>query len=168
MQIDQNKVVSLTYKLSNHQTGEKIEETSTENPLLFLYGVGQMIPDFEANLAGKKIGDTFSFSIAAALAYGERDEQQIATIPISVFHDEAGKFDAAYFKVGAMIPMSDNEGNQLRGTIIEVNSSDVKMDFNHPLAGTDLFFEGEILEVREATADELAHGHAHGPGGHHH
>ena len=64
--------------------------------------------------------------------------------------------------------MSDNDGNQLRGKIVEVDEENVKMDFNHPLAGTDLHFSGEVLEVREATEDEIAHGHAHGPHGHHH
>lgn len=168
MHIEQNKVVSLTYKLSNHTTREKIEETTKDNALLFLFGAGQMIPDFEKNLEGKKAGESFSFAIEAALAYGVKSDDQIAAIPATVFHDETGKFDAEYFKVGAVIPMSDNEGNRLRGTILEVSEEIVKMDFNHPLAGTDLHFEGEILEVREATADEIAHGHAHGPGGHHH
>ena len=72
------------------------------------------------------------------------------------------------FQVGAVVPMSDNEGNHLRGNIIEVTPEYVKMDFNHPLAGTDLHFSGEILSVRDATQDEIAHGHAHGPGGHQH
>ena len=64
--------------------------------------------------------------------------------------------------------MSDSEGHQLRGTIMEVSDDVVKMDFNHPLAGTDLHFEGQILEVREASEDEIAHGHVHGPDGHNH
>jgi len=64
--------------------------------------------------------------------------------------------------------MSDNEGNHMRGQVKEITTEIVKMDFNHPLAGTDLHFKGEILDLREATADELAHGHVHGPGGHHH
>lgn len=168
MQIENNRVVSLTYKLTDHKTGEKIEETSPENPMLFLVGAGQLIPDFEMNLQGKKAGDSFSFSITSELAYGTRSEEQVVDIPVTVFHDETGKFDAEYFRVGALIPMSDNQGNNLRGRILAVNPDMIKMDFNHPLAGIDLQFEGEILEVREASADELAHGHAHGPGGHHH
>jgi FKBP-type peptidyl-prolyl cis-trans isomerase SlyD len=64
--------------------------------------------------------------------------------------------------------MSDNDGNQLRGKIVEVDAENVKMDFNHPLAGTDLHFVGEVLEVREASEEEIAHGHAHGPNGHEH
>jgi FKBP-type peptidyl-prolyl cis-trans isomerase SlyD len=72
------------------------------------------------------------------------------------------------FQVGAMIPMSDSEGNHMQGKIVEVDEENVKMDFNHPLAGTDLHFQGEILDIREATEDELAHGHVHGEHGHQH
>jgi FKBP-type peptidyl-prolyl cis-trans isomerase SlyD len=92
----------------------------------------------------------------------------MAMIPTNIFHDEEGKFDDQMFHVGALVPMSDNDGNQLRGKIVEVDEENVKMDFNHPLAGTDLHFSGEVLEVRDATADEIAHGHAHGPNGHQH
>ena len=89
-------------------------------------------------------------------------------IPLHVFNDEQGKFDHEYFTVNAIIPMSDGDGNQLRGIIREINEEELKMDFNHPLADTDLHFAGNIAEIRTATADELAHGHVHGPGGHHH
>ncbi len=168
MQITSNKVVSLKYKLSNHQSGEKIEETNEQNPLVFLYGVGGLIPELEDNLAGKKVGDSFDFHIKASNAYGNHDPEHIAMIPSNVFHDDNGNFDNDMFKVGAMIPMSDSEGNHMHGKIIEVDSENVKMDFNHPLAGTDLHFQGEILEIREATEDELAHGHVHGEHGHQH
>lgn len=168
MQITPNKVVSLKYKLSNHQTGEKIEETNEQNPLVFLYGVGGLIPEFEENLAGKQVGDSFDFHITASNAYGDHDPEHIAMIPSNVFHDDNGNFDNEMFKVGAMIPMSDSEGNHMQGKIVEVDTENVKMDFNHPLAGTDLHFEGQILEIREATEDELAHGHVHGEHGHQH
>lgn len=168
MTIDVNMVVSLNYKLTNHKTGEKIEETTAENPMLFLYGVGSIIPEFEQNIQGKKVGDSFSFSIDSANAYGERNDDQIAAIPVNVFHNENGEINTSEIFVGALVPMSDNEGNHLRGLILEINSEIVKMDFNHPLAGTDLHFEGEILEVRPATQEELDHGHAHGVHGHQH
>lgn len=161
-------VVTLQYTLSNNNTGDLIEATNTENPLVFLCGVGGMIPKFEQELNGLKAGDSFSFSIEAHEAYGTSDENQIVMIPTNVFHDEKGQFDHAYFKVGAIIPMSDSEGNHLRGTIREVSDEAVKMDFNHPLADVDLHFKGEITDVRTATPDEIAHGHVHGPGGHHH
>lgn len=168
MTIKESMVVSLNYKLSNHKTGEKIEETTAEQPMVFLYGVGGLIPDFEENIAGKKAGDAFEFAIVAERAYGVATEDNIVMIPLNVFQDENGNFDKEYFKVGATVPMSDNEGNRLLGTIREVTDEFIKMDFNHPLSGVDLHFIGEIVDVREATADEIAHGHVHGPGGHHH
>jgi FKBP-type peptidyl-prolyl cis-trans isomerase SlyD len=127
-----------------------------------------MLPDFELNIEGKTSGDLFDFHIPAALAYGEHDAQHIAMIPTTIFHDEKGIFDTEMFKLGALVPMSDNEGNQLRGRIIEVDDENVKMDFNHPLAGTALHFSGEIISVREANEDEISHGHVHGEHGHHH
>jgi FKBP-type peptidyl-prolyl cis-trans isomerase SlyD len=168
MTISENMVVSLNYKLSNHKTGEKIEETTAENPMVFLFGVGGIIPEFEQNINGLTVGDTFEFHITAENAYGMHDENQVAMIPLDVFRDEKGVFDSEYFTVGAMIPMSDSEGNHLRGLIRSVSDEAIEMDFNHPLAGTDLHFSGSISEVRPATPDEIAHGHVHGPGGHQH
>ena len=88
MKIQDLVVVSLNYKLSNHTTGEKIEETTTENPMVFLYGVGGIIPEFEDNIRDKQAGDLFEFAITAENAYGERNEEMIAMIPQNVFHDE--------------------------------------------------------------------------------
>jgi len=136
--------------------------------MVFLYGVGSLIPEFENNLHGKKAGDTFDFSIAAENAYGDHSEENIVMIPLNVFQDESGKVNESEIYVGALVPMSDNEGNHMRGQIREMDSEFVKMDFNHPLSGQDLHFSGEILDVRAATSDELSHGHVHGPGGHHH
>ena len=168
MTIEANMVVSLNYKLTNHKTGEKIEETTSENPMVFLFGVQSIIPDFEVNIAGKKVGETFAFAIESENAYGEVTDEQIATIPVDVFFLEDGKMNEEEIFVGALVPMSDNEGNQLLGKVLEINDEFVKMDFNHPLAGTDLHFEGEILDVRPATEEELAHGHVHGEHGHQH
>ena len=169
--IQQNKVVSVTYTLhaSNKGADKQHVETADKNhPLLWLYGVGSMIPAFEENLAGKKTGDTFDFAIDATLAYGPYDAEGLVGLPISIFQDETGKVDKDMLQVGAMIPMTDNEGNHLQGRVMEVTDDAVKMDFNHPLAGKDLHFSGEIIEVRDATADEMSHGHAHGVGGHNH
>jgi FKBP-type peptidyl-prolyl cis-trans isomerase SlyD len=168
MNIDLNTVVSVNYKLTNLTTGEFVEETNTDNPLVFLYGVGSLLPDFEANLHNKKVGDTFEFSINADLAYGPASDEHIVMIPRDVFQDEAGNIDETIIFAGAIVPMMDNEGNRLRGTVLALEAEHVKMDFNHPLAGQDLHFSGEILDVREASSDEIAHGHAHGPGGHQH
>lgn len=168
MQIELNRVVTLTYKLSNTQTGEQIEVADETNPLTFLFGVGSMLPEFERNLEGKKTGDAFTFNIDADNAYGRRDETRIAEIPKDVFFDEGGNFDENLFKIGAHVPMSDQDGRQLRGIIIDLTEENVIMDFNNPMADKDLTFEISILEVRIAEADEIAHGHVHGPNGHQH
>lgn len=168
MIIEKNTVVSVNYLLSLKETGEKVEETSKENPFVFIFGTGGLLEDFESNLQGKKIGDTFDFFVEHKRGYGVRDEQHLVMIPIEAFLGEDGTFDKENVKVGGTLPMVDNEGNRLYGTVMEISAEHVKMDFNHPLAGKDLHFKGEVLEVRDATEDELAHGHVHGEHGHHH
>ncbi len=166
--IEPNTVVSLNYRLTKkEESGELIEETYGAQPLTFIYGVGMMIPKFEAELRGKKPGDKFSFGIEAAEAYGENDPNMVINVPLDVFKQE-GKIDENVVKVGNTLPMQDNQGNRLNGTILSVSDNDVKMDFNHPMAGQDLYFTGEILSVRQATKEELEHGHVHGEGGHQH
>ena len=172
MTIEKNKVVSVNYNLTSKKPGETqeqfIEKTDSTNPFVFLYGVGGLIAGFEANLIGKKVGDAFDFHIASADAYGDRNVENVATIPITAFHDEKGKLDHDMVKVGNVLPMTDHEGNRMQGTVEEITADHVRMDFNHPLAGHELHFQGTVTEVREATAEELAHGHVHGQGGHHH
>jgi FKBP-type peptidyl-prolyl cis-trans isomerase SlyD len=168
MTVDTNTVVTLQYRLTNDKTGEKIEETTPENPMEFLYGVERILPAFEENIHGLNDGETFDFSIASADAYGDRNEDQIATIPVSVFHDEEGKINESEIFQGALVPMSDGEGNHLRGHVMEITAENVKMDFNHPLAGNDLHFTGTVTAIRQATQDEISHGHSHGAHGHHH
>lgn len=168
MTVDINSVVTLSYKLTSQQTGEQIEETSPEHPMQFLYGIERVLPAFEEAVHGLKAGESFSVAISAAEAYGTPNDDQIATIPVSVFHDENGKMDEEHIFVGALVPMSDSEGNRLRGTVKDITPEHVVMDFNHPLAGMDLQFEGKVLAVRAATSDEISHGHSHGEHGHHH
>lgn len=168
MTIEANMVVTLNYKLTNHKTGEKIEETTSEHPMVFLFGVESIIPEFEVNISGKKVGDTFAFAIESENAYGKATDEQIAMIPVDVFHLEDGKMNEEEIFIDAVVPMSDNEGNRLMGKVLDINEEFVKMDFNHPLADTDLHFEGVILDIRPATEEELAHGHVHGEHGHQH
>lgn len=170
MTITPNKVVSVNYHLSaskNNEPEQLIEQTSKEQPFVFLFGVGQLLPDFEKNLLNKKAGDAFDFKIDAASGYGLAEEEMIVRINREAFFVD-GKFDDERVRVGEDLAMNDADGNQLMGTVIDVNDTHVTMDFNHPLAGHNLHFSGEVLEVREATQDELAHGHVHGPHGHHH
>ena len=165
---ENNNVVSVNYSLSVKGTGEQVEQTSKEHPFVFLFGAGGLLEDFENNLKGKKAGDTFDFFIEHSRGYGVRDEQHVVMIPIDAFLGEDGKLDSENVKVGVTLPMVDNDGNRLYGQVLEITAEFVKMDFNHPLAGKDLHFKGEVLDIRTATPDELAHGHVHGEHGHHH
>lgn len=168
MTIENNTVVSVNYLLAKKGTGEQIEQTSKEHPFVFIFGAGGLLEDFETNLRNKKVGDTFDFFIEHTRGYGVRDEQHIVMIPIDAFLAEDGKLDEENVKVGVTLPMIDNEGGKLYGMVKEITAEYVKMDFNHPLAGQDLHFKGEVLEVRAASEEELAHGHVHGEHGHHH
>jgi FKBP-type peptidyl-prolyl cis-trans isomerase SlyD len=171
MNISNNHVVSVSYHLTSpDESGaeQTIEKTAPGDPFVFIIGLGQLLPEFEQNLIGKKVGDTFDFRISAENGYGVYQAEHVVEIPIEAFLDESGKFDSEMIQVGRTVPMMDNEGHRLMGVVKEVGLSAVKMDFNHPLAGRALHFVGDVLEVREAEAEELAHGHVHGPGGHHH
>jgi FKBP-type peptidyl-prolyl cis-trans isomerase SlyD len=168
MKVDVNTVVTLNYTLTNEATGEQIEKTDPNHPMQFLFGIERVIPKFEEAIQGLEAGEQFAVSISAEEAYGKRMEDQVAVIPINVFHDETGKVNDEHIFVDALVPMTDSEGNHLRGRVMEITDEHVHMDFNHPLAEMDLRFEGEIAAVREATQDELSHGHTHGEHGHHH
>lgn len=168
MQISKDKVVSLSYILKQDDVnGELIEQTKDTDPLVFLFGVGQMLPKFEENLANLKSGDIFAFSIASAEAYGEFDQDAIIDLDKSIFMID-GKVDDQLLSIGNVIPMRDDQGNMLQGVVESMSDDSVRMDFNHPMAGKNLHFTGKIMDVREATVEELNHGHVHGEGGHHH
>jgi len=162
MAVENNNVVTLNYVLHTiGDDGEKtfVEQTTTENPLTFLYGVGMMLPKFEENIAGLNAGDKLSFELEAADAYGERDDRAIAQLPAEMFQE------IGLPPVGEVIPLQDNQGNQFRAVVTEVTPEAVIADLNHPMAGKKLNFDIEVLDTREATAEELAHGHAHGADG---
>ncbi|NBC09292.1 MAG: peptidylprolyl isomerase [Bacteroidetes bacterium] len=160
MKIDKNKVVSLHYKLQeNNAEGDMVESTFGSDPLVFLYGVGAMIPKFEQELSGKQEGDDFAFGIKSEEAYGEYNPDAIAPVPKEAFVVD-GKVNEELLQIGRVIPMRDQEGNQLLGTVMEVGDDQVKMNFNHPMAGVDLYFSGRIENVREATEQEVEQGQA--------
>jgi FKBP-type peptidyl-prolyl cis-trans isomerase SlyD len=165
--ISKNKVVRLTYELRDAGNDTLIEKVEKEQPFTFLYGVGGLVEEFETNLANLKVGDSFDFKIKSENAYGSIDETAVVDIPKEAFMID-GKLQDDMLEVGNVLPMRDNDGNFLQGRITGLTDSAVLMDFNHPLAGKDLHFKGEILEVRAATAEEIDHGHVHGEGGHHH
>ena len=168
MNISNNKVVSLTYELKHDNAqGETIEVTDKNSPLVFLYGAGMMLPKFEQNLENLKVNDNFEFTLQADDAYGEIIQEAVIDLPIDVFMVE-GKIDPEMLKVDNIIPMQDNQGNPLEGKILEVAEESVKMDFNHPMAGRNLHFTGTIVDLRDATEEEVSHGHVHGAHGHQH
>jgi len=170
MQIGQNKVVSVTYVLHSSKDGSErvmVEETGNENPLVFLFGSGQLIPAFESNLMGLTEGNTFSFSIEAENAYGMLEDDALVRVPDDMFKVE-GVLDLEVLRIGNMVPLLDREGNQLVARIVSIEDGTVLLDFNHPLAGHDLHFSGNVVGVRDASSEELSHGHAHHPGMHDH
>ena len=161
MIVSKEKVVSLIYELRlDNSDGEVIETLTPESPLTFLYGSGGLLPKFEENLSGLKAGDQFDFMLKSHEAYGEVKNEAIVDIPKTAFEIK-GKIDETMLTIGNKIPMQDASGNKLTGSVLKVSDDAVTMDFNHPLAGSDLFFKGEIREIREATDEELYHGHAH-------
>jgi len=156
MKIEKNKMVSLIYELrESDSNGRIIEALDEQRPLRFIYGTGRLLPYFEDNIDSLNTGDPFSFAIDSEMAYGERREDMIIDVPISVFQTD-GKLNEDVCRVGNEVPMMDTDGNPLNGIINEITDTYVKMDFNHPMAGINLFFTGKIVEVRDATEHELA------------
>jgi FKBP-type peptidyl-prolyl cis-trans isomerase SlyD len=162
---EKNNIVSIVYELrSGSQEGEVVEALTPENPLTFLFGTGGLLPKFEENLSGLTSGDNFEFLLNTEDAYGPVVESAVVHVPKSIFEVD-GKMDENLLKVGNMVPMMDAEGRRMNGKILTIDEEAVQMDFNHPMAGNDLFFKGQVAEVREATEEELTHGHVHGEGG---
>lgn len=165
MQVAKNRVVTLTYTLTI-ENGEVVDTATEDAPFVFIHGIGQTLPHFDNNLNELKAGDAFEFLISAENAYGLSNDEYIVQIPRSVF---AGpEVPADILQVGNVVPMQDQNGHPMNGVILSISDETVEMDFNHPLADKDLNFSGNIISVREATQEELDHGHVHGPGGHHH
>jgi len=166
--IAKEQVVTLNYRLKEGSAeGNLIEETYGKEPMAFIYGVGGMIPKFEQEIEKLNDGDKFSFTLTPEEAYGELNAEAVVDVPKNIFEVD-GKIEEGMLTVGNVIPMSDNQGERMDGIIKEVADTTIKMDFNHPLAGVSLHFEGEIMSTRPATAEEMEHGHVHGEGGHKH
>jgi FKBP-type peptidyl-prolyl cis-trans isomerase SlyD len=165
MKIEPQHVVSLTYDLYVKQedgTEALVESATEEQPLTFLYGGGQMLPKFEENLSALSTGDQYDFRLAAEDAYGQYDDEAVANLPKEMFQG------TEIPEIGSVLPLQDNNGNHFQGQVVSVAEDSVIVDLNHPMAGQDLHFKGSIINVRPATPEELSHGHAHGPDGHHH
>ncbi|MDJ0366061.1 FKBP-type peptidyl-prolyl cis-trans isomerase [Hymenobacter sp. H14-R3] len=168
--IAQNSVVTLTYDLSvtdENQQKVLVEQAEADEPMVFLFGHSGLPEEFEQQLDGKNSGDSFSFSLTPEQGYGDYDQQAVVEIPKQVFEID-GQLDSEMLQVGNYLPMADNEGHHMQAKVVEIGEEQITMDFNHPLAGMMMHFDGKIQDVRPATTEELAHGHVHGDGGHQH
>ena len=157
METVENKYITLAYKLYTIENGEKefTEEAPAEHPFQFISGLGLTLESFENQVKDLNKGDKFDFTIKAEEAYGEYDEEHVIDLPKNIFEIE-GKFDSERVVEGAVIPLMTSEGQRINGSVVEVKDDVVVMDMNHPLAGCDLNFVGEITENRPATNDELS------------
>ena len=155
MQIEANKVVSINYILRDDED-QVLDQSTPEAPLLYLHGHANIIPGLENELNGKSIGDTIKVSVSPEEGYGEYDEQLIQVVPRNMFEgiDE--------IEPGMQFQAQMGDGVQIV-TVKEADDESVTIDANHDLAGKTLHFEANVKEIRDATADELEHGHIHGP-----
>lgn len=161
MQISENSVVRFHYKLTDDD-GQLLDSSEGSEPLAYVHGTESMIPGLEKELQGKTDGDSFKARIAPEDAYGEHDEDAIQTIARGELPDDAE------IEPGVQFEAEDEEGDTMILTVTAVEGDDVTLDANHPLAGVALNFEVTVVDVREASSEEIEHGHPHGPGGHEH
>lgn len=160
MQIGLNTVVSFHYTLRN-SAGEVVETSRDGEPSLYLHGHGTVMPSIENALDGRQVGDSFTISLTAAESFGEKRPDSIQRVAAKYFA-HAGKLTP-----GQVVRLNTDNG-PITVTVVKVGKFSVDVDTNHPLAGQDVSFEVEVVDVREATAEEIDHKHAHGAGGHHH
>lgn len=160
MQITANKVVTIDYTLTDEQ-GQVIDSSQGRDPLAYLHGFNNIIPGLESALEGRSSGDSMNVVVAPGEAYGERDDALVQSVSRELFED------AEQLEVGMRFQSVSEQGVRLV-TVVEVADDSVTVDANHPLAGVTLNFDVTVVDVREATQEELEHGHVHGPEGHHH
>ncbi|GIU10334.1 peptidyl-prolyl cis-trans isomerase [Shewanella sp. c952] len=160
MSIKDDSVVQFNYTLRDEQ-GEVLESNEGLEPIAYLHGHDNMMPGVENALVGKEVGAKFSVTLPASETYGERNED--AEQRVSVKHLQGAKV----WKAGMRALISTDQG-QRQVTIIKMGKFMATVDVNHPLAGRELTFDLEVADVRDATSEEIAHGHAHGKGGHQH
>jgi len=161
MRISEQKVVTMNYEVADDQ-GQLIDRSEEGGPLAYIHGNGQLIPGLETALEGRGKGDKVAVDVPPEQGYGERDEEGVQIVARNQFDD------SVEIEVGMQFEAEDDdEGHQIV-TVVAVDGENITLDTNHPLAGKNLRFEVEILDVRDASAEELSHGHVHGPGGHDH
>lgn len=157
--IEDKKVVTLAYILKSDD-GEILDETTPDDSLLYLHGAENIVPGLESELVGKKVGDKFTVHVVATEAYGERGDSDLMVIERSEFPED---MDVEF---GMQLFDEDDKGNLVPMWVVENEGGKVTLDFNHPLAGFNLNFEGEVLAIRDASEEEVEHAHPHGADGH--
>jgi FKBP-type peptidyl-prolyl cis-trans isomerase SlyD len=167
MKATRNTVVSLSYQLRNEPDGPIMDEATADTPFEFLFGHGNVLDKFEQNLDGLIPGNQFGFVLTPEEGYGEFDPEAVIKMKKSDFRFE-GEDASHLIEVGNLIPLQDQFGNPFQGRITYIQDDEVTIDLNHPFAGKTLYFTGEVLNVREAHAAELEHGHIHQGGDHSH
>lgn len=160
MQISENSVVAIAYTLTNDE-GQVLDTSAGGEPLVYLHGAQNIIPGLENALVGKQVGDKLKVSVQPAEGYGEYDAQLVQVVPKHLF---AG---VETIEAGMQFHAQTDYGMQVV-TVAAVEGDEVTVDGNHPLAGQTLNFDVEVMSIREASQEELDHGHVHGAGGHHH
>ena len=164
--VEQDSVVSVNYTGTYPQTGEVFDSSEGRDPLTFLVGHKQMILGFEQEMLGATVGETRKFTLTPDEAYGHRDEAATQDVQRSDFPDTVDVEQA--LEQGIPLGAYNEEGQPMQFRIVAIEGDIVKLDFNHPMAGETLNFSVDVVAIREATSEELEHGHVHGPGGHHH
>jgi FKBP-type peptidyl-prolyl cis-trans isomerase SlyD len=159
--VSQDKVVFIHYTLTD-DAGQVIDSSAGGEPLAYLHGQGNIVSGLEKALDGRSAGDKVQVRVVAAEGYGVRDPALVKRVPRRSFGS------AGNIRAGMQFQAQLEPGQRRVVTVTAVKGDMVTIDGNHPLAGQDLNFAVEIAEVRDATAEELAHGHVHGPGDHHH
>ncbi len=160
MQIAENRVVTLNYTLKDNEGN--IIDSADDGSFAYLHGAANIIPGLEHALQGKSAGEELSVTIEPEQGYGERNENMTQVVPRKMFETDDE------IKIGMQFHAESPDGQPMTVTVIGVNDDEVTIDGNHPLAGTVLNFDLQILDIREATAEEQEHGHVHGAGGHQH
>lgn len=159
--ITRGKVVALAYRLTDGG-GQVLDKAETGAPFSYLHGVGQIVPGLESALEGLKQGDKKKVTVDPKDGYGEHNPNLKVLVPRSEFPKDAN------IKKGMQFVGRSEDGHEVVYTVEAVEGEQIKLDGNHPLAGQTLHFEVEVVSVRDATEEEMSHGHAHGPDGHHH
>jgi FKBP-type peptidyl-prolyl cis-trans isomerase SlyD len=159
MKITREKVVAIHYTLRNPE-GNVLDSSEGRDPLYYLHGFGNLIPGMEAGLEGKEAGAKFNIQVSPENGYGVKDESLIQEVPLEAFGGQVPQV-GQQFQAG-------NDHQRYIVTVKAVSDKTVTVDANHALAGVELHFDVEVMEVRDASQEEIAHGHVHGPHGHHH